>query len=519
MSVIEDFIGRLVAVEGAWAQLDRIEAARDVAGAVAAIGAMPIPALGSAQLLVRAVDLLVSWGHDSEARNLRAAGPDPKAPAAPLLLAGARQMREVGDLEGARAAYRATMLRARPDAALLFEYAALEQQMGDPAAASAIAEAAMALRVWNDPDLIAAGRALRAMGRADLALRPFVLAFRRGYREPAFLNELHALRQADEALLAGPFVETIAGGPTLAEAIAAFAAHATLAQAQDRRALAAVARDREASPVYLQTRELHDALRDAIVARKPLSLIRLGDGEGRFLLGRRADLREPLQPDEAQAIARLMWSVWFGSDVGGAEARLDEILSAFEAAATGADLLGLPQGERLAIDDANFGYLSVVERFVAGLPADGDRRIVDAFCNIELARADPFLADLLGGLDFLGVIGPHPDLAARLQAQLGIGEVASHNIPGEGRLGRPREAGDRGRHFPETYDRLMAELTVPRPGAVFLVAGGLLGKIYCARIRELGGIALDIGAVADAWMGFNTRGAPLADVVSLDSAR
>ena len=55
----------------------------------------------------------------------------------------------------------------------------------------------------------------------------------------------------------------------------------------------------------------------------------------------------------------------------------------------------------------------------------------------------------------------------------------------------------------------MGELEVPYRGAVFLVAGGLLGKIYCHRIRELGGIALDIGALADAWVGINTRGTVL----------
>ncbi|HMI19321.1 MAG TPA: hypothetical protein VK533_07235 [Sphingomonas sp.] len=515
---IYDFLRRVVAIEEAWAQLDRIEATRDVAGAVAAIGAGPILALGSAQLLGRAADLLASWGHEAEARDLRAAGPDPHAPTAPLQLARARQLREMGDLGGARLAYRATMVRARPDAALLFEYAALEQQAGDPEAASAVAEAAMPFRVWNDPDLIMAGRALRATGRPDLALRPFVLAFRRGYREPAFLNELFALRQADEALLGQPFVETIPGGPTLAEAIAALAAHARLAESQDRDALVAAARAREASPTCLATPQLRDGVRAAIAARRPLSLVRLGDGEGRFLLSRRADLRGPLQPDEAQAIGRLMWSIWFGSDMATAKSRLDEIMEAFEASVAGADLLGLPLAERLASDDANFGYLAVVEHFVAKLP-DAQRRIVDSACHIELDRGDPFLANLLSGLDFLGVIGPHPDLAVRLQARLGIGQVVSYDIPGEGRLGRLREAGDRGRHFPEIYDRLMTELTVPHPGAVFLVAGGLLGKIYCGRIRDLGGIALDIGAVADAWMGFNTRGAPLADLVRLDSAR
>jgi hypothetical protein len=515
----EDFLRRLSAIEDAWLQLDRIEADHDVAGASAAVDAIPIAALGSVQLLVRAAGLLASWKHEAEARDLRAAGPDPNAPKAPVLLARARQLREAGDLNDARAAYRATMLRARPDAALLFEYAALEQQAGDPVAASAITEAAMPFRVWNDPDLIEAGRALRALGRSDLALRPFLLAFRRGYREQAFLDELSALRQADEALLAQPFVETIPGGPTLGEAIAALAAHARLVAAQDRDALVTAASAREASPGYLATSQLHEALRAGIVARRPLSLIRLGDGEGRFLLSRRADLRGPLRPDEAQAIVRLMWSIWFGSDIGEAEARLDEIVRAFEVAVAGADLLGLSRAERLAVDDVNFGYLAVVEHFAAGLTARADRRIVDSLCNVELDRADPFLADLLQGLDFLGVIGPHPDLALRLQAQLGIGHVVSYDIPGEGRLGRAREAGDRGRHFPEIYDRLMAELTVPHPGAVFLVAGGLLGKIYCARIRDLGGIALDIGAVADAWMGYNTRGGLLADRIRPDNAR
>ena len=517
---IHDFLLRLAAIEGEWAQLDLIEAvaARDIPAAVAAIGAIPIRALGSAQLLTRAADLFASWDHEAEARDLRA-GVDPDAPTAPIQLARARHLRETGDLAGARFAYRATMLRARPDAALLFDYAALEQQAGDPEAASAVAEAAMAFRVWNDPDLIEAGRALRAGGRPDLALRPFLLAFRRGYHEPGFLEELFALRHADEALLARPFAEGIPGGPTLADAIAAQAAHAALSHAQDRDALVARARDRELSPAFLPTQQLHDLLSAAIAARRPLSLIRLGDGEGRFLLSRRADLRGPLQPDQAQAIARLMWSVWFGGDIAAAEPRLDEIMRAFEAAVRDADMVGLPSAARLAADDATFGYLAVIEHFVAGLPARADRLIVDAYCNLDLDRADPFLAGLLGGLDFLGVISPHPDLAARLQERLGIGEIASYDIPGEGRLGRLREADDRGRHFPEVYDRLMAELTMPHPGAVFLVAGGLLGKIYCGRIRELGGIAIDIGAIADAWMGYNTRGAPLDHAVRRDSAR
>jgi hypothetical protein len=50
----------------------------------------------------------------------------------------------------------------------------------------------------------------------------------------------------------------------------------------------------------------------------------------------------------------------------------------------------------------------------------------------------------------------------------------------------------------------MAEVR-PRPGELFLVAAGFLGKILCDRIRARGGIGFDIGSVADSWMGYATR--------------
>ena len=60
-------------------------------------------------------------------------------------------------------------------------------------------------------------------------------------------------------------------------------------------------------------------------------------------------------------------------------------------------------------------------------------------------------------------------------------------------------------HFPDIFDRLRRDIVVPFPGALFLVGAGLLGKIYCHWIRQRGGVALDIGAMADAFAGFNTR--------------
>jgi len=512
---VRSFIERLSAIQRVWEELDRLERVgqTDAVAAAAEVSALQILVLRNPPTLVRAADLLASWNYSAEARNLLLGGLAWEGAAAPLQLSYARRLREVRAFSEARAAYRTAMLRARPDAALLFEYAALEQEAGAPDAATAIARVAPEFRVWSDAALVAAGKTLRTAGRPDLALRAFLVVFRRGRREPSLLNDMLALRDVDEPFWAQPFVEDIAGSPTLAEAITTLAAHARLADAQDRVAMVSAARKREASPAYLDSASLHAMLRDTIAARRAFSLIRLGDGEGRFLLNRKPELYRPLTFEDAQATAAFMWSIWFGQDMAG-ETRLDEVGAALDTAISEADVLGLPLADRLATDGAHLGYLAVLEKHVASLSARPGRLIVDASCNLALDRLDSFLAGLLQGLDFLGVISPHPELAGRLQRHLGIGSTTAYDIPGEGRLCRAREASDRGQHFPAVFDRIMTELVVPRPGAVFLVAGGLLGKLYCARVRQLGGIALDIGAIADAWMGYNTRGRALDEAMT-----
>jgi hypothetical protein len=47
-----------------------------------------------------------------------------------------------------------------------------------------------------------------------------------------------------------------------------------------------------------------------------------------------------------------------------------------------------------------------------------------------------------------------------------------------------------------------------------LVAAGILGKIYCDVIRAAGGVAVDIGHVADLWAGRETRSYDQAELVA-----
>ncbi len=351
--------------------------------------------------------------------------------------------------------------------------------------------------------------ALVAYGKLKPARIAGTIAFEAGARDGDFLI-LYSDLLANPDLLDGPPLPDGPLGMPHWWKVAASAAQARLASAFPPAPLIARAQARAASDRWVASDRLGAFLKGKIEAGEPFSWIRLGDGEGRFLMHLHAELRGALPAREAAAMARQIWFAWFDQDLDAvAPDALAALGARFEQAIRNADLLGVTSAERLAGDPLHYGFCAGLETYLSTLSERPGRMFCDALAPLALNRQDPFLGSLLRGRDFLGVVSPHPELAARLQRHLHIGAIASCDLPGEARLARIREGRESRAHFPVVHDEIMAALSVPHRGAVFLVAGGLLGKIYCDRIRELGGIALDIGALADAWMGYNTRGTAL----------
>lgn len=104
------------------------------------------------------------------------------------------------------------------------------------------------------------------------------------------------------------------------------------------------------------------------------------------------------------------------------------------------------------------------------------------------------LALLLRGRDFVGVIGCR-DIGPQIAKTFGIGSVQTYLVRGEHRFPGPVLEP----HWPDGFNRVMEQLESVRPGMTFLVAAGILGKIYCDRIKAKGGVALDIGSILDSW--------------------
>jgi tetratricopeptide (TPR) repeat protein len=474
----DPFLEALLAIEAAIALLDngRVDEA-------VALAPESVP------VLLRAAAMI--GGERGHALLERAAGLE--GPTAPALVALARSCWTRGDLAQAREAFEAAMLRARPDAPLVLELAALVAEQGHGDRSDRIAAVSASLACRGAGEAVAAGRRLRARGHPRLARDAFRRAYDRGLRDGDFLIDFAA------SLTDMPCedAETMRAVPVLA-------AQARAATSVDVAALVRDASAREASGDWLRLDQLGDFLAERIARAEPFSWIRLGDGEARFLMWQRPALRGTMQVQDARAVIDWIWRNWFGSGIDTVDpARLAALADAFDAAVAGADLLGVPTAGRLAHDAQHVGYLAALERYLTTTPSD-ERRFCDAFGHYALADAHPLFARLLKGLPFLGLIGPHPGMAGRLAERLGIPETAEWSIPGEQRLGRATAG-----HFPDVYDHVMATLEVPFRGAVFLVAGGLLGKVYADRIKALGGIALDVGAIVDGWAGVNTRGAVL----------
>jgi hypothetical protein len=139
----------------------------------------------------------------------------------------------------------------------------------------------------------------------------------------------------------------------------------------------------------------------------------------------------------------------------------------------------------------------------------GSVALADSLVNQEMRRSGG-LDRLLATLDRVALVTWNPELPEALKRRFGFKEVIHHRTTGEART----VPGSRGESQEEAHARLTAELSQAEPGLLYLVAGGIPGKVYCDVIKRAGGVALDIGAVVDVWM--NVRGREYAEDLSGD---
>ena len=275
---------------------------------------------------------------------------------------------------------------------------------------------------------------------------------------------------------------------------------ARLAQAVDREAVTAEASALRVSPRWLDPDVVSQRLSDAIATATPFSLVRLDIALSRFVCFVSRHANRLLRPPELSAMLDSVWQGWFGAqaeDLG--VVVLASLERAFNEALRDADVTGLPEPERLQDEPYHFGFLAEMQRVCAG-------NVDTAFTAVHvldiLHERVPYLRPLLSGLPFLGAVGPYPALFGKLGRFCGVSEVRTIPVPRDAAMPAPADGMNAAGFLPEAHLCVLEQISVPFPGAVFLVsAPGPLGVIYCGRIKAQGGIAIDIGPLAHHWAG------------------
>lgn len=273
--------------------------------------------------------------------------------------------------------------------------------------------------------------------------------------------------------------------------------------------------------------QLADRIESCIRTAQPFSFVRVGEGEGCFLSYSKYQALRDATNEVFGVCAKDIYRIWFDKNIHEAsKTDLDRISALFWDALASADVIGIPTPERVIYEYAHFisdmekhgysrGYVGIAEilshltrarsdgQFPSALVADCDiARPLYAWQEWNQALACT-LPHILKGRQRVTVVTCHAYLSHALQRFLGIERVRTLQIPPErGRV----KGGDmlNGDHFSDHFQRITSEL-LRDPGSIVIVAAGFLGKSYCCTAKAAGSVAVDIGSLADYWVGMNTR--------------
>jgi hypothetical protein len=236
-------------------------------------------------------------------------------------------------------------------------------------------------------------------------------------------------------------------------------------------------------------------IQSALDKGEGFSLIRLGDSEGLFLCGRRPDVggatlngkfieanlaanRGHLQGDEHQQLIKRFAAAIEDSDWIGI-ADIPQCLHGPKQMVTVAE--GIAQYWQGHIDH------------IAPKLVPGGGHVHNCLLYSGQYALPPF--NRVSGLI-------SPSLPKGLEGQ----PIKHFVIPGEHWF-RKDTSGEHA-HYPVMFERCLDWISrTVKPGQLWLVGAGILGKIYCQAIRAQGGVAIDVGSVIDLSSGLgNTRG-------------
>lgn len=231
----------------------------------------------------------------------------------------------------------------------------------------------------------------------------------------------------------------------------------------------------------------------AVDGKRPFSFVRFSHCESRLVGFRRCYDRAEVMGSIHQQWGR----------VDPPDADLQQVSDGILRATLEADVIALNDRDRTGAQPLFLEQERIAHELARDLGMLDGRPVARVSDHWRLG-ASPAFESLLARQGRIVLVTGRREAARRVATWLGKPDVRQILSPGHARQDLGDGANDR--HYPDGLDRMLGELRALDVGSTLVIVGaGLLGKIVCGETRRLGGIAVDVGSLFDAWCGRRTR--------------
>lgn len=237
--------------------------------------------------------------------------------------------------------------------------------------------------------------------------------------------------------------------------------------------------------ISLSTKDIVFMIKKHLILKKPLSIVRYGDGEAMIL-----DKDENSKEHKDFVFKRQL-----GTEL--LEDHKSYIISHLRQAYKEADVIGLPTSRH--INKGNYWQKAqgILESHVL---------FNKEFCSIDIHQdllSNNYFDTLLNNREKVYYISAY-NIDNQLKEKYNIKHIESFQIAPEMKFA-PNYEGDK--HYPDQFNQIQKWIkTLDCEGALCLVGAGITGKLYNIWFKDQGGVSIDIGSVFDSWVGKETRG-------------
>ena len=248
-----------------------------------------------------------------------------------------------------------------------------------------------------------------------------------------------------------------------------------------------------------QRGQLLDRIKESLIEEKPLSLVRLSEGEAYAYPPGAIEGFEPSVFEEDDRSKELEW--WNARP----SARVrEDVMARVRQAVVRCDILACPSvyriirdlpppGRRYGKNRVQRALMRLCGALGQSIPLDG-KVFTEERCNRIKGALDPsFLFELAGLARSMVLVSRWPELSSRFPSGPKIEMVEV-----------PREDADT--KIFDVYPQIVKEVRAAvGPGSLVLVGAGVIGKILVDEARTAGAVAIDVGSLMDYMMGSKTR--------------